>query len=337
VKRALVTGATGLLGGYLVRRLAAQSWSVRALVREPRRAEPLEALGAQLVEGDIADACSIRRALAACDVVFHAAATIGSRGSWDSYRRGNVGATESILAAAAGSGSRVVLVSSTSVFGRDRYRGAPLDEQACLPQLPAWDAYGRSKQQAEAVVLAAHAAGAVWATVVRPPVMYGVGDRQFAPRLGPVLELGAFPLIGGGSARLPLVHASAVADGAFAAAVSDAAGGRVYHLTDDFDVTVADLVRHASAGLGRSVRTFRVSLATAHLASRALTAALFACGRADLARHLPGLLRMLTRENPFSSALARRELGWSPSIRPADGLREAFRWWRDRRALGAVC
>jgi UDP-glucose 4-epimerase len=246
----------------------------------------------------------------------------------------NVTGTAHLLAAVAAAGSRLVHVSSTSVFGRQRYRSAPTDESAPLPDLPAADAYGRSKQEAERLVLDAHAGGRAWAVVVRPPVMYGRRDRQFAPRLGPVLERGVFPLIGGGRTRLTLVHADAVADGAIRAATNDAAGGRVYHLTNDFDVTVAEMVRFAARGLERRVLAPRLPVAVGRVAFRALARALVAAGRRDLAPHAEGLLQMLTRDNPFTSERARRELGWSPVIRPAEGLPEAFRWWKDSRGAG---
>jgi nucleoside-diphosphate-sugar epimerase len=43
-----------------------------------------------------------------------------------------------------------------------------------------------------------------------------------------------------------------------------------------------------------------------------------------------GALDFMTRDNPFTSERARRELGWAPAVRPADGVPEAFRWWRAR-------
>jgi nucleoside-diphosphate-sugar epimerase len=42
-------------------------------------------------------------------------------------------------------------------------------------------------------------------------------------------------------------------------------------------------------------------------------------------------LDWFTRDNPFSSERARRELGWSPAVRPEDGIPDAFRWWNANR------
>jgi UDP-glucose 4-epimerase len=318
-----------MLGGYVVERLLAAGWSVHALVRDLDRGRALETLGARAFLGDVTRLDSLVAAAAACDAVVHTAAAIGTGRDWYAFRTTNVLGTENVVAAAERAGSRLVHVSSTWVFGRERYFACPTDETVPLPRLRASDAYGRSKQEAERVVLDAHARGRVWATVVRPPMMYGRGDRQFVPRVARVLSAGLFPLVAGGTNSLSLVHAHAVADGAVRAVLSDLAGGRVYHLTNDFAVTVAELVRYAAAGLGRRVRTPGVPLSAARLAFRALGAALALGGRRDLAPHAAGLLDMLSRDNPFTSERARRELRWRPVIEPAEGLPEAFAWWRE--------
>ena len=329
MKRALVTGATGMLGSYVVERLRAEGWEVRGLLRDPARTAAVEGLGAAPVAGDVTRLPSLHAAAAGCDMIVHTAAAIGAGSDWETFRAGNVAGTANVVAAAGGAGCRLVHVSSTSVLGPARYYPQPTDESAPLPLLPPGDAYGRSKQEAERIVLEAHAAGRIWAAVVRPPVMYGKRDRQFLPRLAPYLERGLFPLVNGGTTTLPLVHAHAVADGAVRAGLTDAAGGGVYHLTNDFDVTAAELVAYASIGLGRRVRAALVPPALAGPLFRALGLALLVAGRPDLAPRAAGLHDMLTRDNPFTSARARRELGWSPSIRPEEGLPEAFRWWSD--------
>ncbi|HZD06237.1 MAG TPA: NAD(P)-dependent oxidoreductase [Longimicrobiales bacterium] len=291
MKRALVTGATGMLGSYVALRLRREGWEVRALCRRPEEAGWLSDRDIELAPGDLVDARSVRTAAGTCRAVVHAAAIIGTRGGVERFREVNVGGTRNVVAAAAAEGARLVHVSSTAVFGRARYRSEPTDESAPLPDLPVWDAYGRTKQESERLVLEAHRQGRIRATVVRPPVMYGVRDRQFMPRIGPVLERGVFPLVEGGRATLALVHADSVADGVVRALERDGAAGRIYHLTNDFEVTVADLARHAR-----------------------------------------GTLEMLTRDNPFTSLRARRELGWAPAVPPSEGLPEAFRWWRSASA-----
>jgi nucleoside-diphosphate-sugar epimerase len=316
VSRALVTGATGMLGACVVERLLREGWSVRALVRERSTARWLDLLGAQAVVGDLTDPDSLSAAAQGCRAIFNAAAAIGPGSEHETFQRVNVTGTAHVIAAAAVAGARLVHVSSTSVFGRHRYRSAPIDESAPLPSPPAADAYGRSKQDGERLVLDAHARGRVWAAVVRLPVMYGRRDRQFAPRIAPFLERGLFPLIGGGDTTLALVCADGVAGGAIRAAMTDRAGGHVYHLTNDF---------------GRPVLTPRVPMAVGRAAFKALSFAVVAAGRRDLAPHTEGLLDMLTRDNPFTSERARRELGWAPEVKPAEGVADAFRWWKRRR------
>lgn len=71
---AFVTGATGFLGGQLVKQLIQQGWSVRALHRSPTDAARLRALGAEPVRGDLGDASSLRTGMQGAQVVFHAAA-----------------------------------------------------------------------------------------------------------------------------------------------------------------------------------------------------------------------------------------------------------------------
>jgi nucleoside-diphosphate-sugar epimerase len=328
MRRALVTGATGMLGSYMVRQLLGSGCAVRALVRRPDDAAWLRQLGAELVQGELADAPALCAAATGCDAVFHAAAAIGPEPTWETFRLGNVEGTAHVVDACAHANARLVHVSSTAVYGDSRYEFAPVDEGMTLAALPEADAYGRSKQEAERVVLAAHAAGRIWGAIVRPPIMYGERDRQFARRIAVALDRGIFPLCGGGQTTLPMVHANAVAEGAVRAAQVDAAGGRAYNLTTDFPLTVAELVRFASVGLGRRIFAPSLSLGASRALFRALAAGLTIAGRRDLGGHAMGSFEMLTHDNPFSSNRAREELQWTPTIRPEVGVPDAFRWWK---------
>ena len=325
----MVTGATGMLGWYIVRRLRSAGCAVRALARDPGRAAWLAPLGVELVAGEVRSPEALRGAAADCDVVFHAAAMVGPEVAWAPFRDVNVTGTQHVIDACAATGARLLHVSSTAVYGAQRYALTPVDESTPLPDLPAQDAYGRSKQAAERLVLDAYERGRVFAAVVRPPPMYGERDRHFVPRVGAVLSRGVFPLIGGGATTLPLVHAENVAEGAVLAATSPRAQGQAYNLTADFPVTVADLVRLASAGIGRRVYAPRIPRAAGRAVLGVLGMALLLAGRRGVSRRSGAAFDMLTKDNPFSEMRARRELGWQPTVTPEVGIPSAFRWWKE--------
>jgi nucleoside-diphosphate-sugar epimerase len=93
MRRALVTGATGMLGSYLVQRLIDGGYGVRALARNPERAQWLRDAGADVVQGELADARALIAAADGCAIVVHAAAAIGPQSDWESFRIGNVQGT----------------------------------------------------------------------------------------------------------------------------------------------------------------------------------------------------------------------------------------------------
>jgi nucleoside-diphosphate-sugar epimerase len=328
VRRALVTGATGLVGSYIVERLLADGWSVRALVRSP--SPELKTLGVELVTGDVLDAASFANAAAGCEVVFHTAAAVIAAGGWDTYRRLNVDGTWNVIVAAECADARLLHLSSVAVYS-SRYEdhSKKTHEDAPMGPLPERAFYGRSKRESELMVLQAHATGRIWATAVRPCVIYGRRDRHFVPRMANLLGRGFAPLIGGGRSTMALVHAANVADGAVLAATSDVAGGRAYNLANDFDVTVRECFLLGAEGLGKRVRLVPVPLFAARAAFAVLYHGLrlLSGGRASFLTRES--LAMITRDNPYDSSRARRELGWTPRVRHVDGIPDAFHWWRD--------
>lgn len=334
MRRALVTGATGLVGSHIVERLHADGWSVRALVRDARRASWLEPLGAELVVGDVLDEAAFTRAASACDAIFHcAAAILPERAEWESYRATNLDGTRNAIAAARSAGARLLHVSSVAVYGgASRYRDRPTDESVELPPLPETAFYARSKRESEAMVLEAHRRGEIWACAVRPDVIYGKRDRQFVPRIGKVISRGFFPLLGGGRSTLAIVHAGNVADGAVRAIDTDIAGGKAYNLANDYDVTVRDFVRLAAQGLRRRVTLIPVPMLLAKAVFKTVTILIGLARRGAALSQAGGAVAFVSRNNPFTSDRARRELGWVPPVKPEIGIPEAFRWWADHRA-----
>src|SRR5262245_55983340 len=78
----VLTGGTGLLGSHIAEQLAARGEHLRAIVRPTSDTTFLKSLGAELVEASLADADSLRRAVAGADVLYHCAAHVGDWGAW---------------------------------------------------------------------------------------------------------------------------------------------------------------------------------------------------------------------------------------------------------------
>ncbi|MBA3891507.1 MAG: NAD-dependent epimerase/dehydratase family protein [Gemmatimonadaceae bacterium] len=334
MRTAMVTGGTGLLGSYVVERLLADGWAVRTLVRDSGRSGWLSRIGAEVRPGDVLDAPGFAAATRGCELVVHAAAAIFHRDGWDGYERSNVMGTANAITAARTAGARLVHVSSVAVYGPGgRYMadGRRTGEDVELAPIPASALYARSKRDSEALVMQAHADRRVWATAVRPCVIYGQRDRQFVPRMARLLERGLVPLIDGGRSTMAIVHAANVADGIARAATTEAAGGRSYNLADDFPVTVADFFRLGAEGIGIPLHTVRVPRRLARAAAAVVERVGPLLGMNRSVASAKSSLNFISRDNPFSSDRAREELGWTPFVHHEVGVPEAFRWWRMNR------
>jgi uncharacterized protein YbjT (DUF2867 family) len=109
--KVLVTGGTGFVGPKVVRAIVDAGHDVRALARDRKKAAHVAALGAELVEGDVTDPASLRRAVQGMDAVVH---LVGIRqGKQEEFQRIMIDGTRSLLAAASEAGvQRLVLMSA---------------------------------------------------------------------------------------------------------------------------------------------------------------------------------------------------------------------------------
>ena len=181
--KVLVTGATGFIGGNLVRALEARGYQVRALVRPHSSTLTLENTGVEKASGDIRDRESVARALEGCKAVFHCAAlyTFWSRDPQEVYRV-NVGGTKVVLEEALKAGvERAVYTSTVATIGIPK-EGLGTEEMEASPK-DLIGHYKRSKYQGEVEALRMEAEG-LSIVVVNPTTPMGPWDVKPTPTGG---------------------------------------------------------------------------------------------------------------------------------------------------------
>jgi dihydroflavonol-4-reductase len=315
---AAVTGATGFVGGRLIARLGGRGVTVRALARPTAAAHALE--GCEIVRGALADRSALDALCAGADVVYHVAAAIAAP-SESAFLATNEAGTRIVAEAARAAGVRRLLyVSSLSATGPSP-DGTPLDEDAGPGPV---SAYGRSKRAGEDVVRAS----GVPFTIVRPPVVYGPGDRQTL-RLFRLARTGVLPVPGPGRQRLSLVDVDDLVDALVTVAAADATAGGTYHASHERALGQEEMAAALGAAMGRKrVRLLRVPAPLVHAVLAVTGTAARVTGRATLldTQKLPELL---APHWVCSSARLTNDTGWRARTAPEEGFARAAAWYRE--------
>ena len=328
MERVLVTGASGWLGDRLVSRLLDEGRAVRCLT-EPGGRPATEGRDAEVVTADLRDRAAIGSAVEGVDAVIHSAAVIHPRRARE-FHAVNVMGTRHLVDAAVRAGvCRFVQVSSNAAAGWQRRREALMTEDDVPRPV---GGYGRSKLEAERLVMEAHESGRLEAAVIRPCRFYGPG---YPPRIARVLEMvasGKVPIFGDGLALRSMSFVDDVVDVLVQCLAEPAATGQVFWIADERPYTTVGAFEAMATAAGVPLRTRTLPEAISRACER-LDLAYERLGGYSMALHLAGESR---HDVGCSIDKARTLLDFAPTNDLVGGFREAAQHPRTARAVAAL-
>lgn len=325
--KTFVTGGGGFVGSAVCRRLHALGHDVTALGRRPAAA--LAAEGIRTAVQDLAAADAVEKLAAAwagVECVFHVAAHVRMWGPREAFLRGNVTATEHVIAACRAAGVRkLVFTSSPSVIaGDDDLRG--VDESRPYPARHR-ALYPETKAAAERAVLAAHGA-ALRTIALRPHLIFGPGDTNLVPTILARAGAGRLVQVGDGENLVDLTFIDDCVEAhVLAAAALDerpAVGGKPFFVSQGGPVRLWEWISRVLDLHGVAPVRRRIPAGVARLLGSAAEAVWRVCRlESD-----PPLTRFLAEEmatdHYFDISAARRELGYEPSCDVWEATERSF-------------
>ncbi len=305
----LVTGAAGFIGSHLVEELVHLGARVTAFVRYTSRASVgfLSSLASdlQIVAGDLTEFESVYKAMKDKQYVFHLGALIGVPYSFVHPREvvhvNTIGSLNVLTAARETGPRRVVLTSTSEVYGTARY--VPIDEEH---PLQAQSPYAASKIAADKFGEAFHRSYGLPVSIARPFNTFG--PRQSLRAVIPTIIAQAL-----GNGQVSLGATSPVRDfmfvkdtvrGMVRCAEGDKAVGEVINLGTGRETSIGDLAKRIASLIGRDIEIV-----------------------SDEERLRPGVSEV--HRLCCNNTKAQRLLGWKPQCSLEEGLRRTIDWFKE--------
>ncbi len=303
-----VTGATGFIGRRVCSLLRSSGYSLRVLARDPAAARCATDPPTAIVAGDLASTRALRELVTAADAVIHIAGAVRgvTRADFDAV---NVDGTARLLSAMDAAAPAAPLLHFSSLAARE-------------PQL---SHYAASKRAAERLLAERRGERAI--TVLRPPAVYGPGDREMLPVFRFMARTGLAPCAGRASDRLSLLFVDDLAQAANRWCTMPATGFSTWSLHDGHDggYDWAALCAITANVCGRTVRVWEIPRRPLDLIARANAGLAAWTGRAPMLT--PYKLRELRHPDwSCDNRAIAAALGWEPRVRLAEGLRATPGW-----------
>ncbi len=324
--RVLITGGTGFVGSHAVEEFVRAGWTVRLLIRNPRRLIWSSDYPIETVVGVLTDDHALDVAVKDCDVVVHCAALTKARFPAEYYEI-NAAATGKLVHAARTNGVRRFVFCSTQAAAGPSDGINPTVESDS-PQ-PISD-YGRSKLEGERFVC--DNSGEMQWIILRPPSVLGPRDEQFVPLFRAVARYGVYPKFGSGEQQYSYIGVQDLTRALRTAAEADMGINNTYFVANPDSVRWKDIAEDIARLAGRNVRPIILS-------SPLLSAMAFVLETIAVLRNKPALLNrekiaeIMAPAWVCSSEKFRKTMGFACESSREDVLRTTYEAYRSAKLL----
>jgi nucleoside-diphosphate-sugar epimerase len=312
----LVTGATGLVGNLVTRRVVFEGHQAFALVRDPARATHIKDVITKMVVADLMNPSSLDAGLRGVNAIVHCAALVGSgRGQEDEYFRINVDGTRALVNAAKEQGvKRIVFMSTAGVYGLNMLKGN-VDETMPLAKA---NGYTNSKMAAEEII---RNSGLEY-VILRPYWITGAGDRFLIPTVAQMLLNNTFTYLGDGQQQWSISAIENISAAATMVATHPKAGNQIYNIADE-TVKVSETVNVIAQALNLPAPTRKASPLSTGIQT-------FLHQSPDDPKHVMSidLFFPLWRTMTLNTDKIRKELGWAPKISWQESVKQGTLEWK---------
>jgi len=331
----IVTGAPGWLGTRLVHslkhgvtdapNLGPTDRQTRCLVLPDADAAELEALGAEIVRGDVTDPASLEKLFdgAKDATVFHAAGIVHVTKGVSQFKAVNAVGTQNMLDAGKAAGiRRFIHVSSNSPIGTNPSSDHVFDEEA--PYHPYMN-YGKTKMMAEQAVRAT--TDFPW-VIIRPPWFYGPNQPPRQSLFFSMIRDGKMPIVGSGDNRRSMAYVDNICQGLLLCDRVERAANNIYWIADREPYTMNEIVATIEDVLEKD---FQIPVAHKHKKLPGFASSV-AYGIDKMTQGMGLYLQKIHVLSEMNKTIAcsvdkaQRELGYRPGVELREGMRRSIAW-----------
>lgn len=328
----LITGASGFIGGYIVKGLIEKGHTVICLVRSIAKGEQLQRENSvSFIVGDITKSDSLKCLGDEYDIIFHLAAmghvSAVSEEAYQNFVDTNVLGTENLINQFKGSKKlkKFIHFSSTAAMGPI---GEPfLNEQSKLnPITP----YQKSKYKSERVSLNACDEFGFPTVVIRPCMVYGVGGYGEFHKFCRLMKKGLFPKVGKGKNLTPLVNVKDVAQAAISA-MDNGKCGEVYIIASEKSIPMDELRNLIVKYLNVKAPYIYVPACLGLSGAKILEMLCNLIGKEPVVTYRN--IKSTVTDRTFLIDKAKKDLKYVPCITFEEGIRETIKWYQEMNRI----